>query len=217
MGDSTVRKIIGGQQEPHPELEKIITKHLNKPYQKPIQDHNAKAFKSFEKEYHSFNGRELVLDLGSGTGESSYHTAVSKPSSIVISIDRSRVRLNKSNQQKPENLLVIRSDIEDFIRLFYQAEYKAHQIHLYYPNPYPKASQIRKRWYAHPVFKQLIESAEVLEVRSNWLLYIQEFSMALDYFAKKSTYELYIPEQTITAFEKKYHLDGQKLYRLISE
>lgn len=214
---NSARRIIGGQEDIHPDLIRLVSKHTKKTFLKPIQGHNQAAFKIFLKSIKESSFKRLILDLGAGTGESSYQWALEHSDDYVVSIDRSEVRLNKGVKQKLNNLLYLRTDIEDFIRLFLKEGLKASRTHLFYPNPYPKQSQINKRWYAHPIFESLINSTDFLEVRTNWELYIKEFHLALELFDIKSQVKVYIPEQTVSAFEKKYFLDGQTLYQLVTE
>ena len=55
---------------------------------------------------------------------------------------------------------------------------KSHYI--LYPNPYPKAKHLGRRWYGHPVFPYLLALGGVIRVRSNWEVYCQEMKLAVD-------------------------------------
>lgn len=215
---SNVRKIWGGQQEVHQDLNIILDKHSKAKYLKPIASFNIDAFNLFKKFYQAHQNKPILLDLGCGTAQSSVYLAENNPDCIVIGIDRSAVRLTKIGASKNlTNLLILRTDIEDFIRLFVEHGCKARKIYFFYPNPYPKKSQINKRWYAHPLFSTFLKAAQGIEVRSNWRLYIQEFFLSLEYFNKHALFNTFEPKVPVTPFELKYSGSGQTLYRLISD
>jgi len=87
-----------------------------------------------------------------------------------------------------------------------------------YPNPWPLKKDLKKRYHAHPVFHELVRLGKRIELRSNWSLYLQEFSHAYQYISgRSSTVESFTPEIAITPFERKYMNSGQTLYRLIIE
>jgi len=51
-------------------------------------------------------------------------------------------------------------------------------------------------------------------MRSNWQLYMEEFAVALAVAGKEGVVEEFIPDQTITPFERKYKASGQALFKL---
>jgi hypothetical protein len=52
----------------------------------------------------------------------------------------------------------------------------------------------------------------MVTLRSNWKLYVEEFATALTLAGYKALARPYLPEKTITAFERKYHLAEQALW-----
>ena len=72
-----------------------------------------------------------------------------------------------------------------------------------------------RRWHAHPVFPWIPRLGGVLECRSNWLVYIEEFALALEVaIGRTVAWEAFSAEVPLTPFERKYRDSGQTLYRL---
>lgn len=102
------------------------------------------------------------------------------------------------------NVLLVRAELSDFWYLCVSStQFQQHacivQHYLLYPNPYPKKSRLKHRFYAHPSFPLLMMTLnngmgndddnydnnidnidKVLIVRSNWKGYLNEFKMATD-------------------------------------
>lgn len=86
------------------------------------------------------------------------------------------------------NVLLLRAELSDFWRCYLQSsnlrKWNVQTHYLLYPNPYPKTSRLKNRWYAHPSFPILLhmfgatKGAELV-VRSNWEGYLTEFSNSL--------------------------------------
>ncbi|MGK0367646.1 MAG: tRNA (guanine-N7-)-methyltransferase, partial [Thermoproteota archaeon] len=154
------RSIDSPQNTMHENLHKILIKNSKTKYLAPIADHNKEAFNLFKKNLSGFDS--YILDTGCGVGESSIVLAKRFAHSAVFGLDRSLVRLAKTNkkyQDLPLNLFYIRTDLIDFWRLLKEESEITSQLLMqcfYYPNPYPKAGQVKKRWHAHPIFKDIL-------------------------------------------------------------
>jgi tRNA G46 methylase TrmB len=109
-------------------------------------------------------------------------------------------------QQVAKNVWLVRASLVDFWRcLGQQLEQRQHspavcvqEHYLLYPNPYPKLSRLKQRWYAHPAFLLLLSptiTGERLIVRSNWRLYLEEFAtaaaIALEFSQDKKSEDAY--------------------------
>jgi hypothetical protein len=57
----------------------------------------------------------------------------------------------------------------------------------------------------------------VIECRSNWRIYIDEFAEALRLLGVAATVEAWRPEQAITPFERKYAASGHALWRCVGD
>ena len=89
--------------------------------------------------------------------------------------------------------------------------------YLLYPNPYPKASQLRKRWYGSPAFPSLLALVGVLTVRSNWPIYVEEFALARKIAGYAASWQTLVDAAGVTAFETKYAERGQRLLEMVCD
>lgn len=216
---ATSRRIITNQAGPHQGLEARVMRVLRHPWRKPIAEHTREAFASAARWRETRNDMPLILDAGCGVGISTRQLAEAFPDHALIGVDRSDSRLNREHGPLPDNALLVRADLVDFWRLAFQADWRPARHYLLYPNPYPKAALFKLRWHGHPVFPFILALGGRLELRSNWRLYLEEFSLALRQATGVETgVEAHAPGTAyLTPFEKKYHLSGQPLWRLVAE
>tara|TARA_B100000497_G_scaffold86608_1_gene96554 strand:- start:253 stop:906 length:654 start_codon:yes stop_codon:yes gene_type:complete len=211
---SDVRRIITTQQAPHEQLEKTVLNHLDNAWQKPIADHTLRTFEATQSWLSKRSG-DLILDSCCGDGESTRWLAKNNPEAVIIGLDKSETRLNRNSEADlTDNYRLVRADVNDFWRLAINAAWQPKKHCLLFPNPYPKPSQLNNRWYGSPAFPALVDLGGNLEVRTNWDIYITEFARSLLIVGKHPIVTRYYPEPCITAFERKYHNDGQELWRL---
>lgn len=213
------RVITTRQLAPHKALESRLMHIMAAPWQRPYAQHSIDAFADVERlrlvRQPDYPGG-LILDSGCGVGISTRQLAQIFPSHLVIGVDRSADRLARDHGPLPDNALLIRADLCDFWRLAFDAGWQLDRHYLLYPNPYPKAGHLKRRWQGHPVFLTLMALGGQLELRSNWAVYVQEFASAITIVTGLPTpgVECYSPnEQFLTPFEKKYHDSGQTLWR----
>lgn len=213
------RNIVSSQKEPHPSLEKIVKKHMQFPYQKPIHPGSVETLEKIMPilKKHSL----LILDSGCGVGESTIHIARNYPDALILGIDKSEKRIRKNEFYRSsidpniKNYMIIRGNLVDLWRLMVDHGIKLYKHYLLYPNPWPKAEHVMRRWHAHPVFPFLLELGGELILRSNWQIYVQEFAIAVEIMTgKKAVITSIQPETFISPFEKKYFLSGHTLYEL---
>lgn len=214
------RRITSNQQGIHQRLQETVAKHLHSEFRRPFAAHSQR---SFEQYYTAIDGHRdrLIFDSYCGVGESSVHIAQQFPEAFVVGLDQSAHRLGKHDEHYTvpgvDNYLLIRADVDDFWRLALQAGWRLQQHFLLYPNPWPKSSQLKRRCHGSPLFPTLLNLGGVLELRSNWPLYIEEFSAALDIAEKPHEWGEFEAESAITPFERKYRDSGQPLWRLRCE
>jgi tRNA (guanine-N7-)-methyltransferase len=216
MSESSVPR--SSQAATHPQLERVVRRHLKHPWQQPIRAHTRAAFATVAAQIDL--ARPLVLDSGCGTGHSTAFLASLHPDAVVIGIDKSVHRLARC-PELPDNAVLLRADLADFWRLARAAGWRLDRHYLFYPNPWPKPGQLMRRWHAHPAFPDLLALGGQLEVRSNFELYVREFEQALR-IAGIDTIEVVslVPDQITTPvspFERKYATSGHPLYRLSAE
>lgn len=213
MSTSNINKVISNQKGIHDKLEETVRKHRQTEFKKPIAEHTQRAFDEVA-EIIQLSDQSLILDSGCGTAMSTRHIALTYPDHKVLGIDRSFTRLNKEyNTDLPENALLVQADLVDFWRLVRRAGWKIVRHYLLFPNPYPKSVHLKRRWHAHPVFPDLLALGGVLELRTNWSLYAEEFANALSMHGYTANVDVYQLQESWTLFEKKYAQDGQALYR----
>lgn len=205
----------------HEQLASLLRRHRRSPFRKPYADYNRAAFEaSQERRLRVAPQAPLILDSCCGVGESSIALARAFPGHYVIGVDQSASRLTRHIADKsdglPENLDLVRADLVDYWRLMQDAAVRLDRHYLLYPNPWPKIGHLSRRWHGHPVFPAMLELGGVLECRSNWGIYLDEFSFAVNAVTgKEAVSEIFVPEQALTPFERKYLASGHVLYRCI--
>lgn len=203
----------------HSRLDETVLRHLRNQWKKPLAVHTVKAFEQALSWQGARGDRPLILDSGCGTARSSFALAAAHPDALVIGIDQSEARLSKARRQAPlpENLLLLRAECSDFWRLGVQHGWQLHRHYLLYPNPWPKAAHLKRRWHGHPAFLALLSLGGQAEVRSNWRLYLEEMSRAMNLAGKDASIQRVDLEVCpLSDFERKYRDSGHALYRLES-
>ncbi|MGB2741452.1 MAG: SAM-dependent methyltransferase [Cognaticolwellia sp.] len=218
-GDS--KAIVTNQPGIHEKLVDIVNKHVTHPSQKPIQAHTQQAFDEINAIVQGFSG-EIILDSCCGVGQSTRLLAKQNPAALVIGVDKSAHRINRNVDEveqddgkgKVENYHLVRADLNDFYRLVVAANWPVVKHYILYPNPWPKAKHVQRRWHASAVFPQIIAVGQEIILRSNWLLYLEEFQLAADILSFKGDISTVNVTQPLTPFEAKFHASGQQCWQL---
>lgn len=208
------RVISSAQNEIHKDLKKLVLRHRDNVFRKPIAEHTQVAFRSIMQEVER-QAKEVIFDACCGVGASSRQLALDNPDKLVIGVDKSDFRLNKNYPNNSDNLLLVRADLNDLYRLFSQHKVQFCEHKIFYPNPWPKISHLKRRWHGSAVFPDIVALSHRLEVRSNWLIYLQEFRTALDLLGRDSTIQRLNVKTPLTPFEAKYASSGQPIYQLL--
>ena len=213
FGDS--KEIVTNQPGIHENLTEIVNKHLSHSFQKPISEHTRQAFAKINERVKAFAG-PIILDSCCGVGQSTRILAKNNPDALVIGVDKSDNRLTRNVEDKWQatNFELIRADLNDFYRLVVEAKWAVKKHYILYPNPWPKAKHIGRRWHGSPVFPFIIQVGETIELRSNWPIYLQEFQAAMKIAGLESNLQLIANDEPITPFEAKYKASGQKCWSL---
>lgn len=210
------RPVSSPQSAPHPDLERLVERHLRTRFRRPPSAHGRAAFERFLARWDGVTSP--VLDAGCGTGESTFALARLHPDRLVVGVDRSAHRLARglTYDDVPGNALLLRTDVVDFWRLLEDAGVRLAAHYLLYPNPWPKPAQVMRRWPAHPAFPTLLALGGRLECRSNWRVYAEEFALAVRLASRRTaTVETFVPADILTPFESKYAASGHALYRVV--
>lgn len=216
--DYQSRGIDTNQDGVHADLEILVKRHLSSKFLKPIAPHSEAIFAEVNAQVQAWQG-PIVLDSCCGVGESTLHLAQRHSDALVIGVDKSAHRLskNKAYGEVGERSVLVRADLNDFWRQAIAAKWQLSHHYILYPNPWPKAKHVQRRWHGGPLFPSIIALGGMLEMRSNWAIYLQEFAAALALAGKTSTLTpLAEGIEPITPFERKYQATEQVLWQLQS-
>lgn len=211
------RPITSSQAGIHDQLVSVVSMHTATVFQKPIASYNQAAFDASAAAWRNIGRPPLILDSGCGVGLSTLHLAREFPDHFVIGVDQSADRLARNTHwggPSPENAMLVRADLVDYWRLMQAAGMFPARHYLLYPNPWPKIGHLKRRWHGHPVFPAIAALGGIVECRSNWRIYVEEWAAALNHVtgseAKAEPYSTAVP---ITPFERKYLASGHTLWR----
>ncbi len=212
------RIVTSKQTGVHKDLESGIKKHLANPFRKPYRPFSADIFHQANEIINNLN-LPIILDSGCGTGESSHILSQQNTDALIVGIDKSEKRLDgylkNENFYDKDNLILIRADVIDIWRMIKQSSWNIKKHYLLYPNPWPKKDQLKRRWHGHPIFPEMLSLCDHIELRTNWLIYAEEFKSALELVTAKSVLlETIEVDQFISPFEKKYFESGHELFRV---
>uniref|UniRef100_A0A7S1BKL0 tRNA (guanine(46)-N(7))-methyltransferase n=2 Tax=Corethron hystrix TaxID=216773 RepID=A0A7S1BKL0_9STRA len=185
---------------------------------RPVAAHTAEAYTRLVDRLNSISPHwkegGVVLDSGCGTGRSSHILGKMYPDKIVVGVDRSENRLQRSKQYRDgqnvdnefgeeawiggsdhfnfpprppsSNVFLVRADLADLYRLASADDVRLHAHYMLYPNPYPKPRRYKHRWHCHPSFPLLLSlGGTKIVVRSNWKGYLQQFSTCVEFAAEE--------------------------------
>ncbi len=215
MSKGNSRAITTNQIGVNDKLDALVEKYKNSVNQRPIGEHTQAAFDEASEWLASGSG-EIILDSCCGVGESTANLARENPDCRVIGLDKSELRVGKHAHYSAgqDNYRVIRADVNDFWRLVNQHKWQVKQHFLLYPNPYPKKTQIQKRWHASAAMPDLMAICQDLEVRSNWQIYVEEFAQAATHYGLHGVVKSIDTTNPMTPFERKYSSSGQACWRV---
>lgn len=203
----------------HPRLERVVRRHLESPWLGGRHRPTRESFERIAPWIESASRQGLIFDSGCGTGLSTRALAERFPDRCVLGIDRSAVRLARTGAPslpaREGNVIWLRAELSAFWRLAREAGWRVHRHYLLYPNPWPKASHLRRRWHAHPVWPDLLALGGLIELRTNWKTYADEFALAAGIaLGQVPAVGPVDPEDIPSAFQRKYAARGQALWRV---
>lgn len=191
----------------------MVDRHRRSRWRRPILPASQAAYAAFLADW---DGKtSLVLDSGCGTGWSTARLAERYPDATVLGVDQSAARLNRFAEPGLPNMRRIRARAEDIWRLLAADEIRPARHFLLYPNPWPKAAHLKRRWHGHPVFPALLALGGRLELRTNWKIYAAEFRLAAGICGIDAPPVVsFSVAEPLTPFERKYADSGHRIYRL---
>jgi tRNA (guanine-N7-)-methyltransferase len=213
------RLVSSPQTGPHEGLIDLLERQAQREWAQPLHQPTVEAFEAAQDMLSGVDTKR-VLDSGCGTGESTRLLAAALPDCTVIGVDKSLARLARTGAKRyphvEGNVVWVRADLASFWRLALRAGWKLERHYLLYPNPWPKPSQLQRRWHAHPVFPDALSLGGRLEMRCNWKPYALEFAAALNFLlgvdVKPCTPP---PDPVLSPFERKYRRSGHDLYSVV--
>jgi tRNA (guanine-N7-)-methyltransferase len=211
--DGRSRVPESAQTRPHEQLAALIERRRGQVFRKPVAAYSAEAFARFAALCPP--DVPLIVDSCCGVGESTRHLAERFPDHFVLGVDQSADRLSRA-PALPSNALLLRADMTDVWRLLHEGGYRPARQYMLYPNPWPKIGHLARRWPAHPVFPLVLALGGIIECRSNWRVYVEEFALAARLLGcQTATVEQFTPEVAVTPFERKYLASGHALFRCV--
>jgi tRNA (guanine-N7-)-methyltransferase len=220
---NSVYTICSNQDDIHEKLDQIVHKHMMSDYQLFISQRQNTIFEQAMGLIATKTYTGLIMDSGCGTGTSTRLLAQKFPQHFVIGVDKSSHRLSKhpgiTNHKAihlvADNAMLIQADLITFWYLAAQSGLTFDHHCIYYPNPWPKAKHLKRRFHGHPVFPYLVKICPVLTIRSNWLIYLKEMQHALQICNIPATILTITPtKQPISLFEKKYFQANEPVFEL---
>lgn len=219
IDQSVSTQVKSKQREVHPRLAALVRSHMESNWRQALHRPSISAFEALEG-FGAGPDRRIVFDSGCGTGVSTRLIAEAMPECLVIGVDKSLHRLQKlpagEFPHREGNAVWVRAELTTFWRLALQSGWRLERHYLLYPNPWPKPSQLRRRWHAHPIFPDLLRLGGRIEMRCNWRIYAEEFALAAEIVSGQEVRAIVNPEPGIeTPFERKYRRSGHSLYSVI--
>tara|TARA_B100001123_G_scaffold424514_1_gene536110 strand:+ start:511 stop:1188 length:678 start_codon:yes stop_codon:yes gene_type:complete len=218
---SQSRTVISNQHSLAPQLRhtRRWRSYTTAEFVKPIGDATRVLFQEIDNRRKAIS-RPLVLDAGCGNADSSFHLAKRHPNALVLGIERSPHRLARYGISTFEcklhgNVILACMDLIDLWLLAAEHRWRIAHHYLLYPNPWPKRKHWRRRWHAHPAFDAALALGGILELRSNWSIYVEEFAAVLRIKTQSEPrIEQVQAPATLSPFETKYARSGHRLLRL---
>ncbi|MCC7414026.1 MAG: methyltransferase domain-containing protein [Gammaproteobacteria bacterium] len=212
------RPVDSSQAAPHVRLCAVIARYRHGAYRRPIAAASRQVFERIEVLRRARNG-PIVLDAGCGTGTSTQALARRYPDAFVVGIDRNRRRLRYGPYRDgvsggDRGPVLACCDLADFWRLAAAAGWQLARHYLLYPNPWPKARHLKRRWHAHPVFPVAIALGGWLELHTNWAVFAAEFAQALLDSGVREPWIERLQGEPLSPFERKYRASGHALWRV---
>ena len=204
------------QHAPHPRLREIVARHLHMSYRRRPSEAGRNSFASVQARLRE----PFILDAGCGTGASTITLAAQFPGRSVLGVDKSAVRLRIGQRlidagRAPGNAILLHCELVDFWQLAAEAQLRCARQLLLYPNPWPKADHLMRRWHAHPVLPSVLALGGAIELRTNWRIYADEFTRALQIAGVAASSDAWVPGEPLTPFERKYLASGHELWRAV--
>ena len=212
MNNEPISSVQSDQTSTHEDLVSTVRKHVRSTWRQPVAEHTRRAADTIIDLVEQHNA-PLILDSFCGTGMSTAMLAELFPDALVVGIDKSQDRLAKHVVGKAENYRLIRANCEQTWAALAIAGVRCHRHYMLYPNPWPKRSHLKRRIHGHPAFPLLRTLGGTLQLRSNWLLYVEEFAKGLELLGYRNQISEIRSTDAFTLFERKYSANSENLWQ----
>ncbi len=163
------------------------------------------------------SARPLVLEIGSGMGETTVEVAAAQPEVDFIAVEVHGPGvgslLNRIHSRELKNLRVVRHDAMDVLEHMI-ADASLAAIHLFFPDPWPKKRH-HKRRMVQPAFAALtarkLKGGGILHAATDWPDYAEQMQQVFSAVLQPATRGLV--ERPVTKFEAR----GRRLGHPIRE
>jgi tRNA G46 methylase TrmB len=202
------------QAGPHARLSSVVQRHLGAAFRRMPSAAGERAFAGVVER---LARAPFVLDAGCGDADGTFEFARRNSSLTVLGVDKSAARLAGGQRlvesgNAPVNALLLRCDLIDFWQLAARSRLRCAGQFLLYPNPWPKPEHLMRRWHAHPVLPSILALGGVIELRTNWRVYAEEFATTFGLCGWHARFEPFTTDAPRTAFERKYSASGHALW-----
>lgn len=209
-------EIESSQQAPHRRLADVVRRHAEQPWRAPLHAPSVAAFERWAATVDV--SRNLYVDLGCGTGDSTLALAARWPEAVVLGVDQSAHRLRR---HAPDGFAMagtttlMRAEAATVLRCLQTGGFRLDSLFLLYPNPWPKPEHLMRRWHAHPVFPTMLAVARRIVLRTNWRVYADEHLLALAQLGWTAQHCVIDGEdEPMTPFECKYRASGHACFEV---
>jgi tRNA (guanine-N7-)-methyltransferase len=172
--------------------------------------------------------KPLELEIGSGKGTFLVNQALATPEINYIGIEWARAywlyASDRARRNDATNVRVVRTDAAAFVRQ-YCADNCFRQVHIYFPDPWPKARHNKRRILQEPFYRELhrvLQAQGLIRIATDHADYFEWMNSHLipvvDLFEKlpfESPASAGQGELVGSNFERKYRREGRPFHSMI--
>ena len=169
---------------------------------------------------------ELHLEIGSGRGKFTVETAASRPSALLVAIERESnatiVAMERAERLGLGNILFVDADAEELLDMFGPGEVT--RIYLNFSDPWPSRRHEKRRLTAPgflDLYRQILAPGGEIHFKTdNRPLFdysVRQFPSS-GYTLDEVTYDLHGqgPSGVMTDYEAKFHAEGLPICRCVA-